>query len=71
MTTILSRIAGECQALLSAFAVEGKVAKDKIPKLPSRVDPLSASSDVFSLDTAQKALSVHSTPQCLDVQGRG
>jgi TATA-binding protein-associated factor len=59
MTTILSRIASECQALLSAFAVEGKVSKDKIPTLPKRVDPLSASSATFSLVTAQTAIGAH------------
>ncbi|KAK8854899.1 hypothetical protein IAR55_003638 [Kwoniella newhampshirensis] len=56
MSVILQQIHAECHALLNAFAVEGKVAKDRIPSLPKRVDPLSTSSDVFSLATAQLAV---------------
>jgi TATA-binding protein-associated factor len=59
MATILSRISSECQGLLSAFAIEGKVSKDKIPSLPKRVDPLSTSTDTFSLITAQTAVGAH------------
>nr|XP_031860125.1 uncharacterized protein CI109_004490 [Kwoniella shandongensis]KAA5527197.1 hypothetical protein CI109_004490 [Kwoniella shandongensis] len=59
MSVILQRIYTECHALLNAFAVEGKVSKDKIPSLPKRVDPLSNAPDVFSLATAQMAIGTH------------
>ncbi|OCF37798.1 TATA-binding protein-associated factor [Kwoniella heveanensis BCC8398] len=59
MSVILQRIYSECHALLNAFAVEGKVPKDKIPTLPSRIDPLSTAADVFSLTTAQTAIFSH------------
>ncbi|ORY35400.1 putative helicase [Naematelia encephala] len=59
MTVVLTRIAGECQGLLNAFVVEAKVSKDKIPSLPQRVDPLSTSSSVFTLSTAQLAVGKH------------
>lgn len=59
MSVILQRIQAECQALLTAFAMEGKVSKDKIPTLPTQVDPLSSSASVFSLKTAQSAVGPH------------
>lgn len=55
----LNRIQSECQALLTAFNVEGKVAKDKIPTLPKRIDPLSNSNNAFSLATAELAVTIH------------
>lgn len=59
MTTILKRIQADCQALLSAFAAEGKVAKKLIPALSTKVDPTSSSSDVFTLATAQTTVTTH------------
>ena len=59
MSVILQRIQAECQALLNAFTTEGKVSKDKIPTLPTKVDPLSSSASVFSLSTAQTAIGPH------------
>ncbi|WWC90834.1 uncharacterized protein L201_005771 [Kwoniella dendrophila CBS 6074] len=56
MSVILQRIYTKCHALLNAFNVEGKVSKDRIPSLPSRIDPLSTAQDVFSLATAQQAI---------------
>ncbi|WVW85765.1 hypothetical protein I302_107803 [Kwoniella bestiolae CBS 10118] len=56
MSVILQRIYTECHALLNAFNVEGKISKDRIPSLPSRLDPLSTAPDVFSLATAQQAV---------------
>ncbi|KAK6910607.1 hypothetical protein I203_104639 [Kwoniella mangroviensis CBS 8507] len=56
MSVILQRIYTECHALLNAFNVEGKISKERIPTLPSRLDPLSTSPDVFSLTTAQQAV---------------
>ncbi|WRT68269.1 uncharacterized protein IL334_005245 [Kwoniella shivajii] len=56
MSVILQRIYTECHALLNAFNVEGKVSKDRIPTLPSHIDPLSTAADVFSLTTAQQAI---------------
>jgi TATA-binding protein-associated factor len=59
MTTILTRIYAECQALLTAFSVEAKVSKDRIPNLPREVDPLSKGQGTFSLVTAQSAVGQH------------
>lgn len=59
MSIILQRVQSECQALLTAFAVEGKVSKDKIPTLPTQVNPLSSSPAFFSLTTAQTAIGPH------------
>ncbi|WVQ99889.1 hypothetical protein IAU59_007032 [Kwoniella sp. CBS 9459] len=59
MSVLLQRIHSECYALLNAFVVEGKVSKDRIPTLPSRIDPLSTATDVFSLATAQLAIFSH------------
>lgn len=56
MDLYLKRIQGECQALFTAFNVEGNVAKGKIPALPSQMDPLSKGGDHFSLSTAQNAI---------------
>nr|XP_019011335.1 TATA-binding protein-associated factor [Kwoniella pini CBS 10737]OCF50116.1 TATA-binding protein-associated factor [Kwoniella pini CBS 10737] len=56
MSVILQRIYTECQALLNAFNVEGKIPKDRIPTLPSKIDPLNSAPDVFSLITAQQAI---------------
>ena len=59
MGLLLDRVQIECQALLTAFNIEGRVAKDKIPVLPKRVDPLSKGNDVFSLAAAQLAIGQH------------
>lgn len=53
---VLQRIYSECSALLTAFNVEGKLSKDKIPSLPKRIDPLSNAPDVFSIESAQQAV---------------
>lgn len=59
MTALLKRIQTDCQALMTAFNVEGKVSKDRIPSLPSTIDSLGSSSDSFSLATAQTVISSH------------
>lgn len=59
MTALLKRVYSECQALLTAFASEGKVSKDRIPTLSSRVDPLGNASDSFTLATAQMTVTKH------------
>ncbi|ADV22686.1 Helicase, putative [Cryptococcus gattii WM276] len=56
MAMVLQRIYSECSALLTAFNVEGKLSKDKIPSLPKRIDPLSNAPDVFSIETAHHAV---------------
>lgn len=56
MAMVLQRIYSECSALLTAFNVEGKLSKDKIPSLPKRIDPLSNAPDVFSIETAHQAV---------------
>ena len=56
MTTALESIRLECTALLSAFSVEGKLSKDRIPALPKKIDPTSSSSSMFSLLSAQQAV---------------
>lgn len=55
MTTMLQRVYDEVRALFSAFTTEGKVKRDRIPELPSRVDPLGGA-DAFTLDTARRAV---------------
>lgn len=55
MTLLLRRIQADCQALLGAFATEGKIVKKAIPVLPKKVDATSSGSDVFNLGTAQMA----------------
>ena len=59
MTALLKRIQTDCQALMTAFNVEGKVSKDRIPSLPSTIDSLGSSSGSFSLATAQTVISSH------------
>lgn len=59
MTTLLRQIQAECQNLLSAFATEGRISKDKIPSIPSHVDATGKSSTSFSLDTAQQVIGPH------------
>ncbi|WVQ74752.1 hypothetical protein IAR50_004357 [Cryptococcus sp. DSM 104548] len=56
MTIILHRIHSECVAMFSAFNIEGKLGKDKVPVLPKRIDPTSDAPDVFSIETAQEAI---------------
>ncbi|RSH82478.1 TATA-binding protein-associated factor mot1 [Apiotrichum porosum] len=55
MSTMLNRVHSEVRALFTAFTTEGKVKKDRIPELPSRVDPLGGP-DAFTLDTARRAV---------------
>ncbi|KAL1409070.1 TATA-binding protein-associated factor mot1 [Vanrija albida] len=55
MTTMLNRVYTEVKGLFNAFTTEGKVKKDRIPELPSRVDPLGGA-DAFTLDTARRAV---------------
>lgn len=55
MLTMLTSVHAEVRALFSAFTTEGKVKKDKVPDLPSRVDPLGGA-DAFTLDTARRAV---------------
>lgn len=55
MTLILRRIQADCQALLLAFATEGKLAKKLIPTIPKNVDAGGKSSDIFTLAIAQQA----------------
>jgi TATA-binding protein-associated factor len=59
MTALLKRIQSDCQALMTAFNTEGKVSKDRIPTLPTTIDPLGSSSNSFSLATAQTVISSH------------
>lgn len=59
MTLFLRRVQAECQALLNAFVTDGGVKKDKIPDLPTVIDPSTKSSSVFSLATAQTAVGPH------------
>lgn len=55
MSTMLTRVHAEVRALFSAFTTEGKVKKDRIPDLPSHVDPLGGG-NAFTLDTARRAI---------------
>lgn len=55
MSTMLQRVYEEVRSLFSAFTTEGKVKRDRIPDLPSRVDPLGGA-DAFTLDTARRAV---------------
>lgn len=55
MSTMLTRVYSEVRSLFSAFTSEGKVKKDRIPELPSKVDPLGGA-DAFTLDTARRAV---------------
>jgi TATA-binding protein-associated factor len=59
MNALLKRIQADCQALMQAFNVEAKVSKDRIPSIPSDIDPLNSSPSSFSLATAQLAISSH------------
>lgn len=59
MTSLLRKVHGECHALLTSFALEGKVSKDRIPTLPAKIDPLGHTSDTFSLNTAQTTVTKH------------
>ena len=59
MTALLKRVYTECHALLSSFGSEGKVAKDRIPSLPSRIDSLGNASESFTLATAQMTVTKH------------
>lgn len=59
MTVLLTRIQVESQGLITAFAVDGKIKRDKLPVLPQKVDPLSNADDVFSLATARDVAGKH------------
>jgi TATA-binding protein-associated factor len=64
MSALLKRIQIDCQALMQAFNTEAKVSKDRIPTIPTTVDPLSTSSSTFSLATAQMVISKHFDALC-------
>ncbi|KAI9288630.1 hypothetical protein BC943DRAFT_288000 [Umbelopsis sp. AD052] len=55
---VLKRIRAECQSLLNAFVLEGKVAQGKVPSLPALVvgevaiSPDSPEENLFSVETA-------------------
>ncbi|CBQ68835.1 related to MOT1-transcriptional accessory protein [Sporisorium reilianum SRZ2] len=53
MTVMLQRIQAECQGLYNSFQRDAKVAKAKIPALPTTVDPLGMLVDAFTIDTAK------------------
>ncbi|KAE8194770.1 hypothetical protein A4X06_0g5314 [Tilletia controversa] len=53
MEVALSRLQRESQSLYSAFHTEARVARDKIPTLPTHVDALGQRTDAFTLDTAR------------------
>ncbi|SPO28928.1 related to MOT1 - transcriptional accessory protein [Ustilago trichophora] len=53
MTVMLQRIQVECQGLYNSFQRDAKVAKAKIPALPTTVDPLGMMVDAFTIDTAK------------------
>ena len=59
MSALLKRIQIDCQALMQAFNAEAKISKDRIPTIPSAVDPHGTSSNTFSLATAQMVISKH------------
>lgn len=59
MTTLLRQVQAECQGLLGAFVSEGRVPKEKIPTIPSQIDPTGKSAKAFSLDTAQSVIGPH------------
>lgn len=53
MVVILQRIQRQSQGLYAAFTRDGKVKKDRVPTLPSTVDPTGQSRDAFTLDMAK------------------
>lgn len=53
MVVMLQRIQSQCQGLYNAFSREAKVAKNKVPNLPSAVDPLGQNKDAFSVEMAK------------------
>ncbi|KAE8221097.1 hypothetical protein CF319_g5495 [Tilletia indica] len=53
MEVALIRLQRESQSLYSAFHTEARVARDKIPTLPTLVDALGQRTDAFTLDTAR------------------
>ncbi|SPO38981.1 related to MOT1 - transcriptional accessory protein [Pseudozyma flocculosa] len=53
MTVMLQRIQAECQGLYNAFGRDAKLAKAKIPALPTTVDPLGMLVDAFTIETAK------------------
>lgn len=57
MVVMLQRIQRQSQALYVAFERDGKVKKDRIPTLPSQVDPTGQMQDAFSIDTAKSVVS--------------
>ncbi|PWN51876.1 hypothetical protein IE53DRAFT_31699 [Violaceomyces palustris] len=54
MAVLLQRIQGECQGLYNSFARDAKLAKAKIPALPTTVDPLGHLVDAFTIETAKQ-----------------
>lgn len=53
MAIMLQRLQSECQGLYNSFARDAKLAKGKIPALPTTVDPLGHLVDAFTIDTAK------------------
>ncbi|KAN0061939.1 TATA-binding protein-associated factor mot1 [Thecaphora frezii] len=56
MTVMLQRIQAECQGLLNSFVRDAKLAKAKIPALPTTVDPLGMMVDAFTIETAKQVV---------------
>lgn len=57
MVVMLQRIQRQSQGLYTAFERDGKVKKDRIPILPSQVDPTGQLRDGFSIETAKSVVS--------------
>ncbi|PWN31835.1 uncharacterized protein FA14DRAFT_93569 [Meira miltonrushii] len=57
MVVMLQRIQRQSQGLYTAFERDGKVKKDRVPTLPSQVDPTGQLRDGFSIDTAKSVVS--------------
>jgi TATA-binding protein-associated factor len=53
MSALFRQLHSDCIGLVSAFATEGKIPKEKLPRVPSKIDPLGKDSDSFTLEMAQ------------------
>ncbi|KAK0546804.1 TATA-binding protein-associated factor mot1 [Tilletia horrida] len=56
MEVALTRLLRECQGLYWSFHTEARVARDKIPTLPTHVDALGQRADAFTIETARHAV---------------
>lgn len=53
MSALFKQLHSDCTGLVASFASEGKIPKERLPRVPSKIDPLGKDTNSFTLEMAQ------------------